>query len=92
LCTGASIASIAKDGAATLKGFSQNSAYVAIAELNKRATRVTRGAISLSNSTHLPACVGSAAPILSGEDFLFVAVKASQGGTEVPAVELNREV
>jgi hypothetical protein len=27
--------------------------------LNKAATRVTGGAISLSSSTHLPACVGS---------------------------------
>jgi hypothetical protein len=88
LCTGASIASIAKDGAATLKGFSQNSAYVAIAELNKTAARVT----AAQSRVIPPTCVGSAAPILSGEDFLFVAVKASQGGTEVPAVELNREV
>src|SRR5215470_18733235 len=58
--TGATTASTAKDGAAALKGFSQNSANVAIAGLNKTATRVTRGAISLSSSSHLPACVGSA--------------------------------
>jgi hypothetical protein len=42
------------------KGFSQNSAKVAIAGLNKAAIRVTRGAISLSSSNYLPACVASA--------------------------------
>src|SRR6516225_5003700 len=57
--TGARIASSAKAAAAALKGFSQNSANDAIAGLNKAATRVTRGASSLSSSTHLPACVGS---------------------------------
>ena len=43
-----------------LKGFSQNSAKVAIAGLNKAVIRVTRGAISLSSSNYLPACVASA--------------------------------
>src|SRR6516164_1737347 len=45
---------------AALNGLSQNSRNDAIAGLNKVATRVTCGAISLSNSIHLPACVGSA--------------------------------
>src|SRR5262249_10367567 len=58
--TGASITSTPKDGAAALNGLSQNSRNDAIAGLNKAATRVTWGAISLSNSIHLPACVGSA--------------------------------
>jgi hypothetical protein len=42
-----------------LKGFSQYSKYVAVAGLNSIATRATRGAISLSSSSHLPAIVGS---------------------------------
>src|SRR5215469_16635055 len=58
--TGASITSTPKDGAAALNGLGQNSRNDAIAGLNKAATRVTWGAISLSNSIHLPACVGSA--------------------------------
>src|SRR6516164_6410139 len=57
--TGEGIASTAKEVAAVLKGFSQNSAYVAVAGLNSIAIRATRGAISLSSSTHLPAIVGS---------------------------------
>src|SRR5262249_10057678 len=43
--TGASITSTPKDGAAALNGLSQNSRNVAIAGLNKVATRVTCGAI-----------------------------------------------
>src|SRR5262249_5098893 len=56
--TGAAIASTATEAAA-LKGFSQYSAYVAVAGLNSIATRATRGAISLSSSINLPAIVGS---------------------------------
>src|SRR5262249_36015432 len=52
--TGAAIASTANETAAALKGFSQYSAYVAAAGLNSIATRLTRGAISLSSSSHLP--------------------------------------
>src|SRR5258705_270471 len=48
-----------KDAAAALKGFNQFSAYGAVAGLNRRATRATGGAISLSISIHLPAIVGS---------------------------------
>ena len=48
-----------KDAAAELKGFNQFSAYGAVAGLNRRATRATGGAISLSISIHLPAIVGS---------------------------------
>jgi hypothetical protein len=51
--------STAKRAAAALKGFSQYSVYGADAGLNSIATLPTRGAISLSSSTHLPACVGS---------------------------------
>ena len=57
--TGAAIASTAKDAAAALKGFRKYSEYGAVAGLNRKATRVTRGAISLSSSSHLPAIVGS---------------------------------
>src|SRR5215471_9642701 len=57
--TGAAIASTAKEAAAALKGFSQYSAYGAVAGLNTIAIRATRGEISLSSSTHLPAIVGS---------------------------------
>src|SRR5262252_6127416 len=53
--TGAAIASTAKDEAAALKGFRKASAYGATAGLNSIATLVTRGAISLSSSNHLPA-------------------------------------
>src|SRR5215471_17109872 len=56
--TGAAIASTAKETAAALKGFSQYSKYVAVAGLNRKATLSARGAISLSNSSHLPAIVG----------------------------------
>src|SRR5215813_13428582 len=56
---GEAIASTAKEAAAALKGFSQYSAYVADTGLNSIATRATRGAISLSSSSHLPAIVGS---------------------------------
>ena len=45
--------------AADLKGFSRYSAYGAVAGLNNIATRVTRGALSFSSSSHLPAMVGS---------------------------------
>src|SRR5438132_5737727 len=55
----AAIASTPKDGAAALRGFRKYSAYGAVAGLNKKATRATRGAISLSSSSHLPAIVGS---------------------------------
>src|SRR5262245_66690863 len=57
--TGAETASTANEAAATLKGFSQYSAYVADAGLNSIATLTTRGAISLSSSTYLPAIVRS---------------------------------
>src|SRR5262249_4673708 len=57
--TGAVIASTAKDAAVALKGFSQYSKYVAVAGLNRKATLATRGAISLSSSSHLPAIAGS---------------------------------
>ena len=53
--TDAEIASTAKRAAAALKGFSQYSVYGADAGLNSIATLPTRGAISLSISTHLPA-------------------------------------
>src|SRR6516164_9216227 len=56
---GATIACTAKDAAAALKGFSQYSAYGAVAGLNSIATRAVRGAISLSSSSHLAAIVGS---------------------------------
>src|SRR5262249_26127724 len=57
--TGAGIAVTAKEAAEALKGFSQYSAYVADTGLNSIATRETRGAISLSSSSHLLAIVGS---------------------------------
>src|SRR5215813_6694421 len=57
--TGAAIASTPKDKAATLRGLKKYSAYGAVTGLNKKATRPTRGAISLSSSSHLPAIVGS---------------------------------
>src|SRR6516162_7792096 len=57
--TGAAIASTPKDRAAALRGFRKYSAYGAVTGLNKNTTRATRGAISLSNSSHLPAIVGS---------------------------------
>jgi hypothetical protein len=38
-----------------LKGFRKISAYGAVAGLNKKATLLTRGAISLRSSSHLPA-------------------------------------
>src|SRR5215470_11508026 len=53
------VAATAKAAAADLKGFSQYSAYAAVAGLNNIATRVVRGAISFSSSSHLPAMVGS---------------------------------
>src|SRR5262245_59133623 len=53
------IASTAKDAAAALKGFRKYSAKDAVAGWNRIATRVTRGAISLSSSSHLLASVGS---------------------------------
>jgi hypothetical protein len=52
--TGAAIGSTAKYEAAALKGFRKASAYGATAGLNSIATLATRGAISLSSSTHLP--------------------------------------
>src|SRR5262249_56978385 len=57
--TGAAVAATAKAAAADLKGFSQYSAYAAVAGLNNIATRVVRGALSFSSSSHLPAMVGS---------------------------------
>src|SRR5262245_66415309 len=57
--TGAAIASTPRDGEAALRGFRKYSAYRAVTGLNKKATRATRGAISLSSSSHLPAIVGS---------------------------------
>src|SRR4030095_13503068 len=57
--TGAAVPCTPKDEAAALKGFNQFSAYGAVAGLNRRATRATGGAISLSISIHLPAIVGS---------------------------------
>src|SRR5215471_4347902 len=57
--TGAAIASTAKEGAAALKELSQNSAYVAAAGLNTIVTLATRGAISLSSSSHLPPSASS---------------------------------
>src|SRR6516165_658548 len=59
--TGAAIAATAKDAAAALKDFSQNSEYVAAVGLNNIATLTTRGAISLSSSTHLPPSASSLA-------------------------------
>src|SRR5207248_5655230 len=56
---GAAIACTAKERAAALKGFRKDSKYVAVAGLNRKATRLTRGAISLSSSSHLPDIVGS---------------------------------
>src|SRR5215510_6433077 len=55
---GATIPCTAMDTAAALKGFNQYSAYGAVAGLNNAATRATRGAISLSNSSHFPPIVG----------------------------------
>src|SRR6516225_6547585 len=52
--TDAAIGSTAKDDAAALNGFRNASAYGATAGLNSIATLVTRGAISLSSSNHLP--------------------------------------
>src|SRR6516164_8621163 len=57
--TGAAITSTPIDGEAALRGFRKYSAYGAVTGLNRRATRATRGAISLSSSSHLPAIVGS---------------------------------
>src|SRR5262249_47229505 len=57
--TEAAIASTPKDEAAALKGFRKTSAYGAVAGLNRKATRLTGGAISLSSSSDLPAIVGS---------------------------------
>ena len=57
--TGAAIASSAKEAAAALKELSQNSAYVAAAGLKTIATLATRGAISLSSSSHLPPSASS---------------------------------
>src|SRR6516225_3029854 len=59
LWTGASMASSAKEAAAALNDFSQYSEYVAVVGLNRIATLATRGATSLSSSTHLPDIVGS---------------------------------
>src|SRR5262249_44503759 len=57
--TGAAIAWIAKDAAAALNGFRKMSRYGVVAGLNKKAARLTLGAISLSSSSHLLAIVGS---------------------------------
>src|SRR6516162_9323749 len=57
--TGAAITSTPIDGAAALRGFRKYTAYGADTGLNRRVTREIRGAISLSNSTHFPAIVGS---------------------------------
>src|SRR6516162_2782309 len=57
--TGAAMTSTPKDRAAALRGVRKYSAYGAVTGLNRRATRATRGAISLSSSSHLPAIVGS---------------------------------
>src|SRR5262249_45362691 len=57
--TVALIASTPEDRAAALKGSTKYSAKGAVAGLNRRAARLTRGAISLSSSNHLPAIVGS---------------------------------
>src|SRR5262245_66338654 len=52
--TGATTASAPTAAAAALNGFTKPSMNVAVGGLNNNVTRVTRGAISLSSSTHLP--------------------------------------
>src|SRR5215475_915066 len=51
--TGAAIASTRKDSAAALKGFKKCS-NGEVPGLNKNAARLSRGATSLSSSSHLP--------------------------------------
>src|SRR5829696_1792301 len=63
--TGAATACTRSEAAAALNGPRSYSAYGAVAGLNKKATRSTRGAISLSSSSHLPAIVGDVAARLA---------------------------
>ena len=46
-------------GSGSFEGVQPKLGNVAVAGLNRKATRLTRGAISLSSSSHLPANVGS---------------------------------